>query len=582
MNAEEIKTIRTNTIIKINRQLSLMEQSNTVSIAQLENAIQAPIREAFRGLSKEDSLALYRSISLITHPDKIRLQRSNDEDRQTFNSHMVTLSTRLEPDDRLRFLAIAQQQVEHCYKGDQLPTIASMASMNPIDYIRQIRLGMNRIYRQHEKVYLRYSLPIQYLIDALQYIVNAVLFLSTVLFALIKFYLFFNVILPKMVLSFLPEAFVDVIQSYVFVRLHPGMSQFLLQVFIGSNHINTALNSMVTQKELADYYRTYFTDHINLADESDEITLRYAAKKLCHEFAPELEFEKSALFESDYIQLLNKYRETFFGLKYAHLLTLAFYKAMETPAPLPVELVYQKKSGETASDGGWCIINGQFFSLFNNKKILHEMESMTMDSPERRQLPDPYICTEHDVFYYDDGKETLIRLELNKRKDTDEAMNAQKPDLYICYGEHLFFYNRKFEQIHRINTDDSTPVQTFHATFSNKPNGPLSDDDLNIIKALPGHHALEQSTFMMEVGLNLLTLFRAVFFVPFLFIESFTMISQLILTALFTTWCYTMFAIKLGVTLLLNSPLYLYDAWNEHTQDAQPAFTTNDSEALRC
>ncbi|HBI21259.1 MAG TPA: hypothetical protein DDY37_01500 [Legionella sp.] len=570
MTPKEVQTIRTNTIIKINTQLSRMVASGQiVSSDQLGHAIQGPIREAFRGLSEEDSRKLYRCISLITHPDKIQQNGNNDKTIEQFKTDMMTLSKRLVVvEDQSQFLNSAQQEVEHCYKKDLLPTIASMATMNLSDYMRELERRMTRLYRDHEKVYLRYALPIQYLIDALQYIVNAVLILSGTLLFLITYHLIYQVILPKIILSFLPKAFVFPSELYTNLRRDHRTSEYPLQVFIGSNHIKTALNSLVTQKELADYYRTYFIDSINFSDESDETVLCYAAEQLYppHANQPidEMIFNtwdrKEGLSQTDYIRLLNKYRETFFGFKYARLLTLAFYKAMETPEPLPVEFVYKEKQGRTPPHMKPMHWDGKYWLD----------PFITRRNPAGpQQLPDSYIQTEDDLFYYNDEKETLNRLEPSEKKHSDGAMHTQKPDLYICYGEHLFFYNRRSEKIHRINTDDST----FHATFSQKPtNGPLSDDDLNMIKALPGHDALEQSMFMMEVGLNALKLFRAVFFVPFLFIESLTTILSIMFKASLTLCCYAMLAIKLGITLLLNSPLYLYDAWND-TQPAAEATT---------
>ncbi len=593
----DLKALTQQTIQAINTNLSRMEQSIvTPNIVDLTSAIRTPIRRAFQTVSGEDYPKLYREISRITHPDKISLnQNSRDATKQQFATTMSRLLERVPEAEKAAFQRAIQQHIE-LYKNSMPPLDGFMTS-NPVDYTVNLLNAMQATLKRHKTEYLRYYLPLQYLIYALQAIVDAILYITTILIvAKLLSTIMVGIMLLLLTVS---EALAGAFEIYYMFRFDGRLSSnVFLYIFVGTENINTVLNNTVTTKELANYYRTLYRYERNLTEETDETVLKYAKSKL-----------NITCSESARIQLLNDYRINFYGWQYVRLLSLAFYEAMRTPIPsltiglrvqkentrdssmVPTSYQYDRYSGYKEKKRGnipaWRVFNDEneenyvvlhikngLYRLDKDNQTLHHLK---LDSPELNSLPNQYIRTKHDIFFCDGAHADLIRLELN----TLEDHHVSKPHYYVGYANKLFFYNSDSGEIEHIYMDSNNAK--IHTSFLEKfPLGTeidaLNTEELEFIKTYSNHDNKRLQSAALHVALKL---FRAAFFLPFLLFESICQAIEIMINLLLTVILYPVFAIKLGVTFLLNSPLYLYDAWVAYqpTNEPPPEFNTPQQNA---
>jgi len=195
-------------------------------------------------------------------------------------------------------------------------------------------------------------------------------------------------------------------------------------------------------------------------------------------------------------------------------------------------------------------IDNTLYTWNADQKIL---EQLNPNTALLEQLPSQYIRSSDSIFYYDDASKRLERLRFD-----NSPMSCHPKSQYILYHDHLFYFN-SWTQICKEITLSQSQLNIFKARF---PDGTsidtLAPEDLTFIKKNSTPHSPRIiGSFVLATCLKVL---RALCFIPFIIMELMCHTISWPLVVMALALMYTTYAIKLGVTLALNTPLYMHEA----------------------
>ncbi len=579
---------------------------------EFENAICKPLHQAFKSVPKQEYHKLYREISRGTHPDKI----ANDHPSESTNPILMfqikvkQLAEQIDPDDPKRIYNIPQQLVLN-YK-ERLPDITEFVSLathySLFNLINILRKKMFAVLAQSHYDSQRYNIYAQYAIYAIQSIVNVILIASIIL--LINLF-FFYIIADACIkaLAYFSKSFALLFMMYMGARFDSRIPEngFLL-FFIGKESLDNAIKEIVPISQLAKEYSYQYSDELAFTEEdSDETILAYAKSKH-QDYLYDIEYKKLHLASL-------KNRSLW---QYTKILSLGFYNAMQAPLPFLNQSLVSKTPSRLdlsyvllrykviplmhsslvqdasnplfvrsiRSPQPWIffetehsvnnILMPDLASLFgapqmfnpNHLPIVHHMDNTlyTWNAEQKileqlnpseallEQLPSQYIRSSDSIFYFDDVSKRLERLRFD-----NSPMSCHPKSQYILYHDHLFYFNSWTQICNEIPLSQSQ-LNAFKAQF---PHGTsidtLGPEDLTFVKAnSPPSSRWIIGSFVLAVCLKIL---RAICFIPFIIMELMCHALSWPLMVMALALMYTAYAIKLGVTFALNTPLYMHEAF---------------------
>lgn len=605
-------------------EINLNLQNQHLTKIALENAMRKPIHQAFKSAPSEHYRKLYREISRITHPDKIRQGASNSisvDPIVLFHSKIYTLAQALDSSERDAFLRTPQQLVEN-YK-DRLPNVIELVELASHVTLRQL---INKLKKAMLTTLIRdirdserYNIYIQWMIYSIQAMVNAAVVVAVagllLLSNLALVQLFILSILLSSPLS-LASACLLTLGVYLGIRgikdslVITGLNTPLL-FFIGVDALDKALKELMPISQLASDYRAHYKDEDEIEfteEDSDETVFNYAREKL---------YTNSYDIECKRLRRDNIPNKPFW--QYPQILLSGFFKAMQMTLPAEQSLASHRLSSEPelnylllhykrerhqtsvfdmintrvcydSSVTPWVgfyhntsnesvissqssrIINERDFEVVtkqgmnpDNLPIIHHidhtlyswndtkqtLEQLTLNAAKQMQLPSHYIHSSDSIFYFDKINKNLHRLSFNEPQDSCSPKSQ-----YILFDNTIFYYNNFTSVCNEIALEPGPMLDVFKEKFAYGTQiETLSADQLAFIKENTQHSNRSSQTLFI-----CLKLLRAVCFIPFIITESILYLVDLALKAFAISLMYVVFAIKLSVTLLLNLPLYVYEA----------------------
>ena len=340
-----------------------------------------------------------------------------------------------------------------------------------------------------------------------------------------------------------------------------------LLFFIGEDAFNHALKEMLPVSQLADDHRYYNGDVEFSEEDSDETVLAHAkAVNGLGEYT-----------DLDYMTLRHKVLGHVTSWQYAKILSLGFYNTMQAPLPALEQGLTVKKNAARAVNRVTTVlryyeINGittPGYGTVNNwmAPVIHHIgnslyvknpetkafEQLSLDNNSLKWLPSEYIFSSDSLFYYDTRLEKLSRLQLAGASENNEPKSQ-----YVLYNNNLFHYNNFTNCCNKIELT-TEQLNAFNISFpDNICIDALSVEQLAAIKADTEHSFNTFNIYALTIFLKTM---RAICFVPFLLMESICHGIMFAASILAAALMFVGFAIKLGVTLLLNMPLYGYEAF---------------------
>lgn len=511
------------------------------------------IKTAFNRTPPADRAALYRKLSLIFHPDKIKVSGDHLDPKNQFLSKYLKWADQVHDEarrERIGRLMVILKEVEAYYASD-------------LGYVRRYvkpYLSWKEKYHLNLIQLSRYPRFFYTLVRCLLFITLFVLFIVSAVFLVVAPLILLSKVVSLQILDTVTSYFGLQVQYFlgVYIGGHCTVAYILM---FGEENYKQALKATISESELTMYYRDQYQSEVDLSEEMPDRVLAYSTEKKMNalrtwesksrqEREPIFSRSLTQCYDMERYSLLEEYNRQDKAVSHAKLLLSAmtntvmsslptrriawisqpsqekdtvfdnyrYYKKNHSRSHLILNALNDTRGFEFQGLEPWT----NQTDLVDTQTIIHvidnalyqwdargtSLKKLQYDSPALARLPVHIVRTKDSLFMFRDTN--LIRLDL----DPPAGISVQPQ--YIQTEVGLYFYDSDRRVCECVGIGKNESLQRRFPAGAQIDN--LSEEDLACIATEMNHYPNRWFVliFMKAVFVRLL---RLLLFIPFLVLD---------------------------------------------------------------